>query len=242
MGTFWQAFILGGISGFANFLGGLVSFIFPLGKKTLGLVMAFGAGALIASLSFGLMEEGYWHGGLDATTLGLLAGAGVYYFFHRIFLRHPGPKGLHVRDPAQQSGVKILAASVLDGLPEQFAIGVGLQAGSNLGLLVTLGAVLASVPEAIAGSEKLAPTWGRAKILLFWVALGIISTLVTVGGYYLAETIPGDFLGFLLAFAAGSVLAMLADTMLPEALAHGGSIISIATVAGFLLSYIVSRF
>lgn len=233
--------ILGGVSGFSGLLGGILCFLRPFAKRTLGIVMAFGSGALIASLSFGLMEEGFRHGGIDSTAIGLISGAGSYYLLHQLFLRHPGPKGIHLRDPATQSGMKILLASILDGLPEQFAIGVGVRAGSNLGFLVMLGSFISGIPEAVAGSAHLATSWGRLRVNIFWVVMGVISTLVSLGGYMLAGVIPGDFLGFLLAFAAGSVLAMLADTMLPEAMANGGSIISLATVGGFLLSYVVSR-
>ncbi|MBO8126205.1 MAG: hypothetical protein H0Z38_03100 [Firmicutes bacterium] len=241
MDTLLQALILGGVSGFSNFIGGLFSFLLPISKRRLGLIMAFGAGALIASMSFGLMEEGFRQGGLDATALGMLAGAGTYYLFHRLFLHHAGPKGLHFRNPSAQSGLNILLASILDGLPEQFAIGVGLAAGTNLGFLVMLSAFLAGVPEGISGTETLAPFWGRGKVSLYWVGLGVLCTLVTVAGFLVAELIPGDFLGFLLAFAGGSVLAMLADTMLPEAFRQGGSIISVVTVAGFMLSFVFSR-
>ncbi len=203
--------------------------------------MGFGSGALIASVSFGLMEDGFRHGGIDSTVLGLAVGAGVYYLFHLLFLRHSAPKGLHLKSPAEHSGLKILLASVLDSLPEQFAIGVGVKAGSSLGFLVMIGAVIAGIPEAMAGTSKLAESWGPVRIHLFWLALGVISTIVTVIGFLAAGVVPGDFLGFLLAFAAGSLLAMLSDTMLPEALKNGGNVISLATVAGFMMSYIVSR-
>ncbi|MGE5575748.1 MAG: ZIP family metal transporter [Syntrophothermus sp.] len=235
--------VYGAAAGFSLFFGSLWALAMEMTKKTLAAILAFGAGVLISSLSFGLMEEAFRHGGFDAAIIGLAAGALLYYGLHQFLSHHPGHKGSHAhgKDSGKNTGAAIVLGALLDGLPEQFAIGFGIKAGSNLGLLVMAAVFLSNLPESIAATKNLIRDAPPFAVVRLWLLIGAISTLATLAGYSFAEVIPGDLLGGVMAFAAGAVLAMIADTMLPEAFADAGRLVSLATVAGFLTSFIISR-
>jgi ZIP family zinc transporter len=243
MPTWTAALVYGAISGFSLLGGGALIRVAKPGRRMVALAMAFGAGVLIASLSYGLMEEAYRHGGLDAGAVGLAGGALLYYLAHLFLLRHPRFRGSHFTAPPGRLGasVSIVTAAVMDGLPEQFALGVGLKLGSNLSLLVLLAILLSNLSEAVVATPELARERGIAGTLRLWAVIGVLSTAATLLGYLVAEQVSGDVLGFLLAFAAGAVLAMLADTLLPEAFRRGGRLTSLATTAGFLLAFLLAR-
>lgn len=243
MGGWSAAFLYGAVSGFSLFFGGALTFALRPSRKAVALSMAFGSGVLIASLSYGLMEEAYRHGGLDAGAVGLAGGAVLYYLAHVALLRHPKAQGTHLtlNSGKPRAGLAILAATIMDGLPEQFALGVGIKLGSRLGLLVMAAILLSNLSEAVVATPELVRERGPFRTLWLWALIGALSTAATLVGYLTARQVSGDLLGFLLAFAGGAVLAMLADTLLPEAFRRGGRLTSIATTAGFLLAFFLAR-
>ncbi len=242
MSTWTTVLLYGAISGFSLLLGGALTRVVVLRRRLVALSMAFGAGVLIASLSYGLMEEAYRYGGLDAGAVGLIGGALLYYLAHLLLLHHRS-RGSHFTPSSGKpgTGLAIVTAAVMDGLPEQFALGVGVKLGSNLGLLVLAAILLSNLSEAVVATPELARERGTAGTMWLWAGIGVLSTAATLFGYLVAEGVPGDVLGFLLAFAAGAVLAMLADTLLPEAFRGGGRVTSLATTAGFLLAFLLAR-
>jgi ZIP family zinc transporter len=135
----------------------------------------------------------------------------------------------------------VVTGAVLDGLPEQFALGVGVKVGSHLGFLVMAAILLSNFAEAVVATPDLTKQRGAGRTLGLWAVIGTLSTAASLLGFWAAERVNGDVLGFLLAFAAGAVLAMLADTLLPEAFRGGGRAISLATTAGFLVAFLLTR-
>lgn len=241
-----KALLYGGLAGFSLYFGALAALTWQFPRRWVSLFMAFGAGVLISSASFGLMEEAFRKGGFAFALPGLLLGALFYYLFHQITVPHPLPRGLHLyrleEDKEGRPGKwsSILMGTVLDGIPEQFAIGFGVWAGSNLGLMVMAAVFLSNLSEAVvATSEMRRRPAGEVKRL--WLIISLISTAAALGGFLFAEHISPALLGLLLAFAAGAVLAMIADTLLPEAYHGGGRAVSLATVMGFMASFILSR-
>lgn len=251
-----DALLFGAVAGFSLLLGSLIAVFVPVGKRILAIITAFGAGVLIASMSFGLMEEAYRRGGFDAAGIGLVSGGVLYYAAHWVLYRHdrghrgwhphavamrrPNPRG-RSEFPGAASGLSILVGAVLDGLPEQFSIGVGVRAGTSLGFLVMGAVFLSNLPEAMAATHDLLGQQGRARLFGIWTIMGVISTITTMAGFFFAHLISDDVLGGLMAFAGGAVLAMVADTMLPDAFSGGGRVVSLATVLGFLVSFVLSR-
>ncbi|MGE5509099.1 MAG: ZIP family metal transporter [Chitinophagales bacterium] len=243
MSGWLEALLYGGLSGYSLLGGGLFTRVLKLGRRGVAMIMAFGSGVLIASLSYGLMEEAYHHGGLDAGAFGLIGGATLYYAAHGAVFRHRRFTGSHLtaETTAGQTGRAVVTGAVLDGLPEQFALGVGVKLGSHLGFLVMAAILLSNFAEAVVATPDLTKQRGVARTLGLWAIIGTLSTAASLLGFWAAERVGGDVLGFLLAFAAGAVLAMLADTLLPEAFRGGGRLTSLATTAGFLVAFMLAR-
>jgi zinc transporter, ZIP family len=97
---------------------------------------------------------------------------------------------------------------------------------------------LSNLPEAIAATTGLASGgWTRGRILGLWVVVTLICGLASLLGYAVFDSAGPEALAFVLAFAGGAILTMLADTMMPEAFEHGGKLVGLATTLGFGLAF-----
>ena len=104
----------------------------------------------------------------------------------------------------------------------------------------TLGRVLLNLPEPISATTGLASgRWKNSRILWMWVAIALISGLASLAGYGLFQDSPPDTVAFVLAFAAGAILTMLAQTMMPEAYEHGGKLVGVVTTLGFAVAFTI---
>lgn len=246
-----KAALFGFIAGSALLIGAILGLYLHIGRRTLATIMAFGAGVLICTLSFDLMEDAYRRGGFDSVTIGFLTGAVLFVFGDWLVDRHGGHyrKGTHssrhlARHPehGESSGMAIFIGALLDGIPESAIIGVGLLAEKNLGVTMLVAVFLSNLPEGVSGAYGMAET-GRSKasIMYLWTATALVCALSSALGYRLLGNSPKDVIAFALAFAAGAILAMVTDTMIPEAFENEGKIAALATVAGFMVSFVVSR-
>ena len=127
---------------------------------------------------------------------------------------------------------------VLDGIPESAVIGLGLLEGTGVSVAVIAAVFLSNLPEAIAATTGLAADgWPRGRILGLWVAVTVVCGLASLLGYAVFDSAGPAALAFVLAFAGGAILTMLADTMMPEAFEHGGKLVGLLTTLGFGLSF-----
>src|SRR5215475_3143531 len=109
--------------------------------KLVGLVLAFGAGALVSAVSFELFEEGVKIGGAAAVGIGLGAGAIVYFVLARAVERI-GPCG-------GSGGTALALGAFLDGIPEQMVLGIGIAAGEGVSVALLVAIFVSNLPEAI---------------------------------------------------------------------------------------------
>ena len=254
-----QSLLFGVIASSALVLGALAGGRIQFPKRVLAAMLAFASGALITALAFELFEDSYEQGGMWRAALGLIAGAVVFTVISQRLDRIAESGGgedqgsekldtdaaAHDRPTSASSisgaaGLALLAAVTLDGVPENVALGVSLGEGS--GSLALLAAIFVSnFPEALVGSASMRAQ-GRSQtfILGTWLACAaLLAFAVVVGAGPLSSASP-ETLSLPLAFAAGAVLASLADTLMPEAYEQGGPVVALSTTAGFVLSFFLA--
>jgi zinc transporter, ZIP family len=210
-------------------IGALLSVAREWPERLVGLVLAFGAGALISAVSFELAEDGVAIGGAGPVGIGFALGAVTYFVLDGLVERRGS-------DPASA----LALGAFLDGIPEQLVLGLGVAAGDEVSVGL-LGAIFVSnLPEAI-GSASEMRAQGRRKetILRLWIAVAVVCTLATVAGFAIADSLSGELEGGFNGFAAGALLVMLADSMIPEA-RKAGRVKGLATAFGFAVAAALS--
>jgi ZIP family zinc transporter len=236
----WEAFGWGLFAGSSLILGGLLALVLPIREHLLGLIMAFGAGVLISAVSYELVAEAYeTSAGSVSVAFGLSAGA-VTFFVGDLLVDRMGGEGrksMH-RTAGAGSALAIVLGIVLDGIPESAVIGLGLLEGTGVSVAVIAAVFLSNLPEAIAATTGLsAGGWKRGRIMGLWILVTLVSGLASLLGYAVFDSAGPEALAFVLAFAGGAILTMLADTMMPEAFEHGGKLVGLLTTLGFGVAF-----
>jgi zinc transporter, ZIP family len=207
--------------------------------KFVGLALAFGGGALIAAVAYELVSKAFQiHGQLAA--VGFTAGAFTFYIGDTILDRSgaEGRKSMAGKSQLAANASAIVLGTVLDGIPESFVVGASLIQGGAVPIAVVVGVFASNVPEALSGSVGLVSAgWTRRRVLLMWTAVVAVSVVATVAGWYLLDKVPASQGAFTMAFAAGALLVMLADTLMPEAFELGGREAGLVTALGFAVGF-----
>jgi len=234
-----NAFFWGFIATFSLFIGGLIGILFKIGKRPLGLIMAFGAGVLFSAVAYELVFKSLKSStGSGASLLGILSGA-ITFFLVDLMISRMGASGrkniagVHKENMA----LPIVLATILDGIPETLVIGMSLLAGGEVGLGMLVAVFISNLPEAIAGtSGMIAGEWKKGRILLLWLLIAVVCAFSSLAGYALLENASPAVISFIQTFAGGAILVMLSNTMIPEAYEHGGKLAGIFTVLGFTIA------
>ena len=233
----WQALFWGGFSSASLYLGEALSGPMAKAYKATGLVMGFGAGTLLSAIAYELVPESSLSqvGGVG---LGFGVGALAYYVGDHFIDRRGGHERQSI-DEAQSSdgaGAAMFLGALLDGLPEAFVLGIGIQLGGAISVAFVAAVFISNIPQGIAGTTSLreAGYTGR-HVFWMWTALSSAAALTATVGYLLGDTI-GEQGIYAQAFAAGAVLTMLADSMMPEAFKHGGKAVGLLTVLGYAVA------
>ena len=248
MSGWMQAAGWGGLAGSALLLGAAIGWWVPIGARAVAAVMAFGSGVLIAALSFELMDEAHAQGGLLSTGLGFLAGAAAYTvanaWLARRGARHRKRSGPQLRDdPASAGGgMAIAIGALLDGVPESMVIGLGLLQGGAVSAVMVAAIFLSNVPEGLSSAIGMKRAGrGAAYVFGIWAAIALASAAAAALGFVLFDAASPHAVALTTAFAAGAVLAMLVDTMIPEAYSVAHDAAGLITVAGFLVGFALSK-
>jgi ZIP family zinc transporter len=219
-------------------LGALVAFAVPIPRKVLGFILAFGAGVLISAVAYELVEEAVTTAADSyAVAIGFPLGAIVFFLGDvAIDLRLKGSSDAG-------GGLGIVLGAVLDGIPESVVIGASLLTGETASVAVIVAVFLSNIPESIsASSELLRDGWSRWRVLVLWLIVVATSTLAAGLGYVALEGASGSWISAIQAFAAGAILTMLADEMVPEAFEYTehNKTVGLALAFGFALSAALS--
>ena len=225
-------------------LGAALAFIRDWPSRQIGLILAFGAGALISAVSFELAAEGIRVGSLRATALGLGVGALTYFALDGLIAkRSASGRGRAGRASASDPGNALALGAFLDGIPEQLVLGIGLAAGEGVGIGLLVAIFVSNLPEAIGSASAMRDSGrSRNKILWLWAAVAAICTIATVAGYGIADVASGDLRAAIDGFAAGALLVMLIDSMIPEATKESGRVAGLVTTLGFAVATALSSF
>src|SRR4051794_17452687 len=223
-------------------IGGGVALLFRIPLRAIGLIMGFGAGVLISAVAFDLVEEAAGKStGSGWLIGGLFAGCAVF-FGGDLLIDRFGGSARKAATGGQESGssLAIVLGTVLDGIPESMVIGLTIFEGGKVGAAYLAAVFISNLPEAVSSTAGLlAGGWKKARILWMWIAIAILSGFSSLAGYGLFQHSSPDTVAFVLAFAAGAILTMLADTMMPEAFEHGGRLAGVVTTLGFVIAFVI---
>ncbi len=216
-------------------LGSLLAFLRPVSDRVLGLVLAFGAGVLMSAVAYELVEDALVRGlGSPAVALGFALGALVFFVGSLALDRRGGSTG-------SSEGGEIVLGAVLDGIPESVVLGLSLIGGTSVSVPLLAAVFVSNVPESLGASAELRRGGiSRGRILLLWLGVMVASGIASAIGYGLLAGAPPDIVGGVQTFAAGAIIAMLAESMMPEAFSKGGRAVGLATAFGFALSALLS--
>ncbi|MFB9863954.1 ZIP family zinc transporter [Rufibacter immobilis] len=243
-----QATLWGLLGGAALLIGAAVGYYAKVSAKVSSSVMAFGAGVLISALAFELMDEAYEQGGFDATAIGFLGGAVVYTGANWLLKKRGGHNRKRSGDQqtseaeTEGSGLALAIGALIDGVPESIAIGISMISGSNVSLAVVAAVFLSNVPEGLSSAVGMKKA-NRSKIYIFgvWGAIAVISGVAALLGYTVFSGLSPDVIAATTALAAGAILAMISDTMIPEAFEVTHDFTGLITVLGFLTAFLLSH-
>ncbi len=223
-------------------LGAGLAFVRRWPARQVGLVLAFGAGALISAVSFELAAEGIAVGSLGATAGGLAVGALTYFGLDGLIARrYSSGRGRAGRAGGSDPGIALALGAFLDGIPEQLVLGIGLAGGEGIGIGLLVAIFVSNLPEAIGSASAMrSARAGRSRVLLLWSAVAAICVLATVVGYAIADATSGEQRAAIDGFAAGALLVMLIDSMIPEATHESGRVAGLVTTLGFAVATALS--
>ncbi len=233
----WGALLWGAVAASSLALGALLGVARPWHRGVVGGVLGFGAGALVSSISFELAHEGFKAGGPVPIAIGLAVGALAFFFADR------GVERLGQRWHSASAGLPLALGALLDGIPEQVVLGLGLADGHGVSVALVVAIFVSNLPESIGSSIDMTESGMRkSAVVALWAGVGVACTLASVAGFAAAKSATGWFEGAVDGFAAGALLVMLVGSMIPEATEKAQDKAGLAAVLGFAVAAALSAF
>jgi ZIP family zinc transporter len=236
-----EAFLWGALGASALLVGALIAYVATPSPRIIAIVMALGAGLLIGSISFELIDEALKTRDVAEVGLFTLVGAATFTAGNW-WLDRQGGGDRKDSEGAQASGspLAIVFGSVLDGIPESFVLGLTVLQGS-VSVALLIGIMLSNLPEGLSSASGLRIAgWPRGRVVRMWLIVIVAAAVSAALGYALLDPVSGRTGAFAQGFAAGALLAMITDTMLPEAYEVEGVYTGALVAIGFAISLMLS--
>ena len=209
-------------------IGAYLAIRFKVPKPIIGWITAFGAGTLVAAAAFELSVPAYQEAGARMTGVWIAVGAITFFVADRMVAKR-APKGEH-------ASTGIALGALLDGIPESVAIAISLISGASVSGAMVVAVLLSNLPEGMASTPGfLRSGWSKGRVLALWSGIALAGGIAAALGYELLGDASSGVLGAIQAFAAGTILTMLASVMMPTAYADGKEPVGLAFVFGFAL-------
>ncbi len=243
----WLQAGLWGLGGASSLiLGAALAYLVKLPVRVTAGLMAFGCGVLISAVSYDLIMEGFATSGLVPVVIGALVGSLAYtvadWLISRTGGHHRKRSGAQQAKAAQGGGLAIAAGAFLDGIPESVVLGVGLLDGQGVSIAMFTAIFLSNFPEGLSSAVGMKEAGrGPAYVFGLWTAIALCSGVASLSGAALLGGAEPWHLAAVNALAAGALLTMIADTMIPEAVEgeRGGT--GLLVMAGFLVAFALSH-
>jgi zinc transporter, ZIP family len=242
-----QAGLWGLLGASALVIGAALAFLVSLPRQIIAGIMAFGCGVLISAVAYDLIMDGYEQGGFLPVAVGAVVGSGAYtlanWLVSRQGARHRKRSGEQQQseEGSEGSGLAIAIGSLLDGIPESIVLGVGLLSGDGVSFAMLAAIFLSNLPEGLSSAAGMKNA-GRSRryVLVMWGSIALLSALAaSLGAALLGDADPW-VIAAVNAVAAGALLTMIADTMIPEAVegerTGTGALVVLGLLAAFALS------
>ncbi|PZF80277.1 ZIP family metal transporter [Jiangella anatolica] len=234
-----SALLWGLLASSSLIVGALLVMVRPLPQRVVALVMAFGAGVLISAVAYDLVQDAFEHSSGWVLLAGLTAGAVAFYAGDLLIDRLGGAdRKRSTGAQAGGAGAAIAFGTVLDGVPESVVLGTTLAGGAGVSVAMLAAVFLSNLPEAMSATAGLLKSGTPARsVLLLWIGTTIVAGAASWAGWYFVGSAGGETVALVQAFAAGALLTMLTDTMVPEAYEFGGPSTGLVTVLGFSVAF-----
>jgi zinc transporter, ZIP family len=239
--TMSQSFFWGALGASALLAGAVIAYVTTTSERVVAVIMALGGGLLIGSVAFELVDDALEHSEVALVGAATLIGAAAFTAGNW-WLDRRGAGERKDSEGAQASGspLAIVFGSVLDGVPESFVLGLTVLQG-QVSVALLAGVVLSNLPEGLSSSAGLRKSgWPMRRVLAMWLTVVVVSGVSAALGYALLDPASGQAGAIAQGFAAGALLAMVADTMLPEAYEVEGVATGGLVAIGFAVSIMLS--
>lgn len=242
-----QAGLWATFAGGALVVGASIAWFLKVPTRVVASIMAFGAGVLISALAFDLVDEAENKGGLTATVIGFLGGALIYVAANVVLARRGARhrKRSGEQQPSENdqegSGAAIAIGALLDGIPESVVLGLSLLTGKGVGVAVLIAIFISNLPEGLSSAAGMKKSGRDARYVFgVWGGIAVASGIAGLLGCLLLQGASPVTIAIITAVAAGAILAMVADTMIPEAFEDTHAWTGLITALGFLTAFAIS--
>jgi zinc transporter, ZIP family len=236
-----------GLAGASGVLAGtILGLITRLPHRAIAAIMSFGAGVLLSAASIKIASEALIIAGAVFTASGIIAGAAMFSIANAALAtakdrkRCGECKAQLSEEDAPGSGTSIAVGTALDAVPEALILGITLRvSGPDLALIMAL--ALSNVPEALSGTAGMRlASRSTAYVLILWTGIALGTAATTALAFWLLSDLGPELTAILKAFGAGALLAMAAETMIPEAFHNGPRYSGVLAASGFAALILLS--